>query len=765
MKTVVYVHGIANKPPEDVLKCQWDRALFGHSMGDRTRMAYWVNRTRYPVPSPGECGDPDAIRPAPVNGYSGRGISIAGFDDERLPEDMEVSARGKAFIGKVRKALAERRRRIFGDPGSGTSGDLSITDLSTSLGESLRLISWLTEKYFLPDVHDFFYDKQRRAVMEQALIARLQTGGGPFVVIGHSQGTMIAYKVLSELKGSAKVEVPLFVTIGSPLGLAPVRAEFKRWHKRGKLAVPACVGHWINVANKWDIVSADTNLTDDIIDRSRGKFENHVVDSPNDELRADRHSGTGYLRTKPVQDAVLRVLGRDFAQHVGRQLISHDLVDLYEKASDRQRVPTLVEIKLEDDRDAANIDECVSRIKACILEAAITDGMSKSQERETEERLQFFQHKRYVSARLTRDEIERLRTSAVAVGIHRLWKDSERRALIDTSGNTLQVTPANRAYQARGRGITWAVLDSGIDVGHEHFQQHSNIKELWDCTRASAPPTLMSGVDPVKNDLNGHGTHVAGIIAGEFAAEGRRLAGMAPLTALRCFKVLDDRGVGSDSNIIKALDKIADVNERSVDLVIHGVNLSLGGDFDPQAYACGHSPLCNELRRLWRQGVLVVLAAGNEGFDVLRTASGEARQTNIDLSIGDPANLEEAIAVGSVHSKRPHMYGISYFSSRGPTADGRRKPDVVAPGEKILSARAGGRGNSVQDFYVEFDGTSMAAPHVSGVLSAFLSIRREFIGYPDKVKELLLTHATDLRRDHYLQGTGMPNLVRMLAAT
>ena len=58
---------------------------------------------------------------------------------------------------------------------------------------------------------------------------------------------------------------------------------------------------------------------------------------------------------------------------------------------------------------------------------------------------------------------------------------------------------------------------------------------------------------------------------------------------------------------------------------------------------------------------------------------------NMDLSIGDPANLDEAIAVGSVNKTNPHTYGISYFSSRGPTADGRQKPDLVAPGERILS--------------------------------------------------------------------------------
>ena len=71
----------------------------------------------------------------------------------------------------------------------------------------------------------------------------------------------------------------------------------------------------------------------------------------------------------------------------------------------------------------------------------------------------------------------------------------------------------------------------------------------------------------------------------------------------------------------------------------------------------------------------------------------------------------------------------------------------------------------MNDLYVEMSGTSMAAPHVSGLLAGFLSVRREFIGYPDRVKRMLLDNCTDLGRDQYIQGRGMPNLIRMLANT
>lgn len=134
---------------------------------------------------------------------------------------------------------------------------------------------------------------------------------------------------------------------------------------------------------------------------------------------------------------------------------------------------------------------------------------------------------------------------------------------------------------------------------------------------------------------------------------------------------------------------------------------------------------------------------------------------NTQLSIGDPANLEEAIAVGSVHKEKPNLYGVSHFSSRGPTADGRKKPKAVAPGERILSANSNFRRRGARA-YREESGTSMACPHVSGLIASFLSVRREFIGEPDRVKRMLLENCSDLGRDPYHQGAGIPNLMKML---
>jgi len=103
------------------------------------------------------------------------------------------------------------------------------------------------------------------------------------------------------------------------------------------------------------------------------------------------------------------------------------------------------------------------------------------------------------------------------------------------------------------------------------------------------------------------------------------------------------------------------------------------------------------------------------------------------------------------HRDAPHTYGVSYFSSKGPTGDGLRKPDLVAPGERITSCAAGAALAAVTAevepdtaVYLEDSGTSMAAPHVSGAVAALLSVRREFIGQPELVKKIVVDAATPL---------------------
>jgi len=246
------------------------------------------------------------------------------------------------------------------------------------------------------------------------------------------------------------------------------------------------------------------------------------------------------------------------------------------------------------------------------------------------------------------------------------------------------------------------------------------------------------------------------------------IRGVAPECTIVSVKVLDQEGKGQVSNLITALEEIDRINGYGKDLKIHGVNLSVGYDFDPEWFACGQSPLCNVVDRVVRSGVVVVVAAGNTGYGYQDTVARGSVAAGLTLSINDPGNADRAITVGSTHRDMPHVYGVSYFSSKGPTGDGRPKPDLVAPGEKIVSCGAGTALKNARDasnsdaLYVEDSGTSMAAPHVSGAIAAFLSIRREFIGQPEEVKRIFLESATDLRRERYFQGAGLVDVMRAI---
>jgi subtilisin family serine protease len=383
------------------------------------------------------------------------------------------------------------------------------------------------------------------------------------------------------------------------------------------------------------------------------------------------------------------------------------------------------------------------------------------------------------------------------------------RRQIDVSCTTIKALPAQRSFAAFGDGIVWAVIDSGIDSTHPHFLGDHT---LDDVTVADLHHDFVSGSDDPAQALiddDGHGTHVAGIIAGGLAKwpgtngfrtvigakkemnsgafggadpvisprtiDANTIAGVAPRAKLVSLRVLGGRGdlTTRTARVMAALAYVRQKNAESGKLPrIHGVNLSLGYDFLAEWFACGQSPLCLEVNKLVASGVVVVVAAGNSGYVKLNTKLSEVKNFSADITINDPGNAERAITVGSTHRDAPHTNGISYFSSRGPTGDGRQKPDLVAPGERITSAAAGNNLKAVQRahfdgldgaaVYIEDTGTSMAAPHVSGAVAAFLSVQQELIGQPDEVKRIFKSSATSLNRDPNFQGAGMVDLMRAL---
>jgi subtilisin family serine protease len=259
---------------------------------------------------------------------------------------------------------------------------------------------------------------------------------------------------------------------------------------------------------------------------------------------------------------------------------------------------------------------------------------------------------------------------------------------------------------------------------------------------------------------NGHGTHVAGILGANKAATvldaGMDIDdfsdGMCPDISLYDFRVLGSDLKETEFAIIAALQYIRQLNDRDNFFSIHGANLSLSIPHNVRNAACGSTPVCNECTRLADSGVVVVAAAGNHGFKSFQTDEG-FYDGYTAFSITDPGNADAVITVGSTHREWPHTYGVSFFSSRGPTGDGRMKPDLVAPGERI---RAPLPGNTWGDLH----GTSMAAPHVSGAAAMLLARYPEFIGKSRRIKQILCESATDLGRERTFQGRGMLDVLR-----
>ncbi len=207
-----------------------------------------------------------------------------------------------------------------------------------------------------------------------------------------------------------------------------------------------------------------------------------------------------------------------------------------------------------------------------------------------------------------------------------------------------------------------------------------------------------------------HGTHVAGILAASKRgrAEGRSRAkpsgaaapstvdqtdwadGMCPDIQLYDFRVLAPTLKETEFAIIAALQYIRYINERNSYMTIHGANLSLSIPHDVRNYACGRTPVCNECERLVNSGVVVVAAAGNRGYQNFETNEACTRAMPPSAS-PTPGNADGVITVGATHRFWPHTYGVSFFSSRGPTGDGRLEARPGRAGRAHPRAASGQR--------------------------------------------------------------------------
>ncbi|HTE17476.1 MAG TPA: S8 family serine peptidase, partial [Armatimonadota bacterium] len=261
--------------------------------------------------------------------------------------------------------------------------------------------------------------------------------------------------------------------------------------------------------------------------------------------------------------------------------------------------------------------------------------------------------------------------------VTRLSPDLQVRRSLEIAGPAVGANAARRDYGVTGRGVTVAVIDSGIagsnDLSRSHSDSRSRVVAGYDFVTRTQ--TLQ------KNDPCGHGSCVAGIIAGNAynssaLLSSKQFYGVAPEVNLANLRVLDKNGSGTVANALAAIDWCI---RNKAALNIRVINMSLG-------HAPGESyttdPLCQASERAWQSGILVVCAAGNRGRKVANDkTSGAAYGT-----INSPGNDPYVLTVGAVNDFNTQGTGddeIASFSSRGPSRlDHILKPDLVAPGNR-----------------------------------------------------------------------------------
>jgi subtilisin family serine protease len=295
--------------------------------------------------------------------------------------------------------------------------------------------------------------------------------------------------------------------------------------------------------------------------------------------------------------------------------------------------------------------------------------------------------------------------------VERIWYDLPVSTCLDVSTHLIGA-PLVWEQDGLGKDVKVGILDTGCDLAHV---------DLVERIQASADFTGKGNAQ----DGNGHGTHVAGIIAGSGQASGGLYRGVAPEANLYIAKVLDDQGGGRTSTVIAGL-------EWALDQGVQIANLSLGSDGNCD----GSDALSEACDAVVGQGLVVVVAAGNNGPN--------------ERTVGSPGCAHEVITIGASTDDDD----IASFSSRGPTLDGRVKPDLVFPGKDIIATRAAGTslGRNINDDYAELSGTSMATPHATGVVA--LLLENEATLSSAAIKGRLKATAVDLGFDFNTQGTG-----------
>ena len=310
-----------------------------------------------------------------------------------------------------------------------------------------------------------------------------------------------------------------------------------------------------------------------------------------------------------------------------------------------------------------------------------------------------------------------------------------------------------------GTDVNVAIIDSGVQAFHD--------MPIW------SEWTFLDGANPAFNrsdfgvDPYGHGTHVAGLVANSGWQSGGLYRGVADGVGwLYSLRVLDDRGVGRTSDVIRAIEWVL-ANQRRAEVDI--INLSLG---HPILEPADRDPLVQAVEAAVRAGIVVVVSAGNYGYN---RATGEIGYAGVT----SPGNAPSAITVGAVDTFRTDTRlddVVARYSSRGPTwYDGYAKPDIVAPGSS-LTATTSYTSRILQENpqleveteyigetpHIKLSGTSMAAVVTTGVVAQMIHAQRKTFGRhaaltPNAIKAMLHYTALDMGEDVLTQGAGSLN--------
>lgn len=309
---------------------------------------------------------------------------------------------------------------------------------------------------------------------------------------------------------------------------------------------------------------------------------------------------------------------------------------------------------------------------------------------------------------------------------------------------TMQMDTARKTVNANivqengytGKGIGIAILDTGISPNNDFLYPKNRILAFKDFINNKSKPY----------DDNGHGTHVAGIAGGSGINSNGKYRGIAPDCNFIGVKVLNNKGKGNASDVLAGLQWVMD-NKEKYNIKI--ANLSIG-----TSNTSSNDPLVKAVENMWDSGVIITIAAGNDG---------PKKHT-----ISSPAISRKVITIGASDDNiTANVWGnnLINFSGRGPTLECIVKPDILAPGVNIISCLSNSVSKQSDEIvdknYFSLSGTSMSTPIVSGAIALLLEKYKDL--KPDDIKLMLKKCCKNLHLPKNQQGWGLLDVYKLLS--